>query len=836
MKVFLSHSSKDKGFVNAVVDCLAPGTYEIDSETFDLGLVNSEAIVLSLKRCDMFCLFLSSSSLQAPYVDFETLFGVEFFARGDLVRILVLCIDDRSYSRASENVRYFNICKKRLEPESAARLIQGHLIQSAEANTSQGHPFIGRQNEISALGDQVTSHRKPASKALFVSGHFGSGRRTITRQFYRNYFPQVVSAFPTIKVEPFAGLEELYRLVLTALRPTIPARDLLVRLQGFRVASDNDKGRMIADQLNALLESREATFILDAGGVLAQDGSFIPDIDRLFEHLEDRPYPVVAFISPRTIPHRARRAANDISYLSVGSLDRQSTEAIISTLCRTHGIALSDDGLERLVELSDSHPFNIYKMIGEIRDSELQVFLANPRSFVEWKHRQSSEYLKGVELNRGEITILAMLKIVPELDFASVADASEEDAQHLSEAMLRLLELHIVETVQDTFFISPPVRIAVERDTRIRLETDRESATIRRLARVLSLGLEEGTAPVVLINATVLASLQSGVDMPDIASAFLLPSHYIWVAKRNYDNGHWDECIRYARKAIEGRSRLSIGGVVGACRFLCLAASRIGDQTTFVGGITILETLAENDGATSNVNFLKGFNSRLQGHVLRAEEYFRKANKLEPGNASAARELASVCLDRGNLDEAERFAREAYQHAGSNPYLVDILVAVLIRQHGKQKNDANELDGMFQLLEQVGEEAGKSFYTTRRAEFEHMWGDNNRALELIEEAINKTPNLFEPRRLHATILLKAGNKVKALEVIETMKRMVNKRDPNVRRKNYRQYLQTQADYLVEVNEFEEAKKIFNDTRVFSDEERRNNLRDIETIQAYRQRR
>lgn len=39
MRVFLSHSSKDKGFVERVSDLLKPGTFELDSATFDAGLL-----------------------------------------------------------------------------------------------------------------------------------------------------------------------------------------------------------------------------------------------------------------------------------------------------------------------------------------------------------------------------------------------------------------------------------------------------------------------------------------------------------------------------------------------------------------------------------------------------------------------------------------------------------------------------------------------------------------------------------------------------------------------------------------------------------------------------
>lgn len=164
MKVFLSHSSKDKGFVESVADLLRPGTFELDSLTFDAGLVNSEAIIESLQRCDLYCLFLSNNSVNSSYVDFETLLGIELLASGKINRFLVICIDDDAFGKASANVKFFNVVRKSLEVESTARLIQGNLISAAKINTTQAHPFIGREDELVELEKQLTDHpRKPYS-------------------------------------------------------------------------------------------------------------------------------------------------------------------------------------------------------------------------------------------------------------------------------------------------------------------------------------------------------------------------------------------------------------------------------------------------------------------------------------------------------------------------------------------------------------------------------------------------------------------------------------------------------------------------------------------------
>ena len=833
MKAFLSHSSKDKGFVENVVTVLRPGTYELDAQTFDFGLINSQAIIKALESCDLYCLFLSSQSVNSSYVDFETLLGVEFFASGRISGFLAICLDEDAFKKASKNARYFNVVRKGLSAESAARLIQGHLISAANEHSAQYHPFIGREDEMKSLIQQVSNHERPPSKALYLSGNFGSGRRTIAKHFYNSYYPQVGQVFPVISIESFAGLEELHRTILTTLRPTATATEFLREIERFNASSSEERVELVARHLNDLLPAREAAFLLDNGGLLADSGSLVQEMDAVLQHLDASPHPPVVFISPRMIPKRFRRSEDDISYQAVKSLAREATEQVISLITKGYGIKVSPEALNELVELSDSHPFNIYRMVEELTDSGLELFLANPSDFIDWKHRQSSEYLGKITLETTDVLVLGVLKIVPELDFTAIVGTLEADASKISRSIATLVSHHVIEAKFDSFMIAPPLRVAVERDRRIRFSNEVRDKVTQRLANSLSLRLEDGTAPVVLIDSTVLACLQGGNEMPSIISAFLLPSHYVWMAKRNYDDRNWSECIRYGRKALEGSDRLSMRGVVGARRFMCLASARIGDQPTFVKGVRRLREAANDNWAKSNIAFLEGFNSRLNGQLPKAESHFRKAYNLSPGNFSAAREMASICLERGNLVESEQFAREAHQHVQSNPYIVDILVSVLIRKFDCESGVEAELEEMFSLLEQVGEEGGRSFYTTRKAEFEHLWGSNSTAMQLIEQAIARTPNLFEPHRLHAEILLKAGNKVRAGETIRKMRDIVNSRNPDERRKNYRQYLQTRSHYLREVGKFEEAKKIFMDGRFFSVEERDKEIREIEIVQGYK---
>ena len=63
MKAFLSHSSRDKPLVEEVAKHLGMAQVELDSSTFDSGLLNVETISAALERSSIFVLFLTQDAL-----------------------------------------------------------------------------------------------------------------------------------------------------------------------------------------------------------------------------------------------------------------------------------------------------------------------------------------------------------------------------------------------------------------------------------------------------------------------------------------------------------------------------------------------------------------------------------------------------------------------------------------------------------------------------------------------------------------------------------------------------------------------------------------------------
>jgi TIR domain-containing protein len=122
MKAFLSHSSADKAIVNEVAEQLSLANTELDSETFDHGLLNVSAIQKALRQTSLFVLFLSRNAIASGVVHYEALLAQELFARGLIERFLVICLDPDAFSSADEHWKAFNFVRKVSSPQAIARL------------------------------------------------------------------------------------------------------------------------------------------------------------------------------------------------------------------------------------------------------------------------------------------------------------------------------------------------------------------------------------------------------------------------------------------------------------------------------------------------------------------------------------------------------------------------------------------------------------------------------------------------------------------------------------------------------------------------------------------
>jgi hypothetical protein len=376
---------------------------------------------------------------------------------------------------------------------------------------------------------------------------------------------------------------------------------------------------------------------------------------------------------------RSRRGDLRIAYCALPSMTDAQIRQLAGFLLTDAEITYSNDDLDQIVWLSDGHPFNVNFLVGTAIEYTLPVALADTTELTQWKRRRGSEFLRNIEFSEEETAILAALRDFSILDFSTIQRILAGEIAVVGRALTRLMDFHVVEAAgSDTYQVAPPLRTAVERDHRFTLDRDRTRAMLKVISDSLKAHTDDDEISVSMIDAGILASLRGGTSVPPLFSAFLLPSHLVWLARRHYDDKRWPECARLTLAALESVNRLSPAGKVEACRLLCLSTARMGRQGDFQKGIAMLRTWPDDSWARTNVHFMLGFNARLDGNLPLAEGHFREAYRESPGNPSAIRELAATCMIRGELDQAETFARKAIETASDNPYILDILLSVLI--------------------------------------------------------------------------------------------------------------------------------------------------------------
>jgi hypothetical protein len=302
MKAFLSHSSKDKPTVHEVADQLGLANVELDSDTFDRGVLNVAAIQEALHKASLFVLFLSKAALDSAVVRYEALLAQDLFSRGLIGRFLVICLDADAFASAEANWKRFNFVRKADSSGTIARLIQHNLLLLRSQTLGITQPFVGRAKELHLMKEKLSDPLLTRMRGMYVSGYAGIGRRTFAQRLFRDVYPSVISVFPEVVVEKLDGYEELYRKIVEKVTPISTISGWRTRVLAFAAENDNGKARLIAELLGRLIDHREAVFIVDHGGLLDDRGAFQPFIRNIIERVKPERRPCFVLIADRMVP------------------------------------------------------------------------------------------------------------------------------------------------------------------------------------------------------------------------------------------------------------------------------------------------------------------------------------------------------------------------------------------------------------------------------------------------------------------------------------------------------------------------------------------------------
>lgn len=754
MKAFLSHSSKDKYFVDQVARALGKTQIEYDAQTFEFTL-NTQAIRNALTRADIFILFLSKNSIHSNFVREEERAALEARAKGIIKRCVVFTIDGTSYRELPEWLKEINIVQNLSSPKACARRIESYLVALASEEAKASDLYIGRESELKDLRSALAVPRSSTPLAIHLVGHEGIGRRTFLRNSLSNLYARVYDVFPEVSVGQYEGINEFYKNIY-ALNAITNNSETIKNFTDFVRKQESEKISIIVETISAMIENGEFVVISDDGGFYTDEGDYQPYFSEILQRLGELGYPCVGVIQTRMMPFALRQKYPKSYHARLNSLSDESVKEIISFSLKRKDIDFNESQIKQLSELVDGHPRNIKFAIKYIETYGIGTILSDPSELIAWKRKRAEDFLFRINFSEMQCDVLAALYeyrfIASDLLFTIIKGDSADIAHNIR----ALEDFCCIDRRDDFYHISLPLRDAIAKDQRFSRTDDWKQQIGSSICEAIRDYRDEDFVGIAILETATIAAAK-GADAPAYLANLILPSHLLRIGRDYYDKKRWKSCIEFCDKAWLSRTQLPKDAQIELLRLKGLSAARLADTLSFDAALSDL--LEYNSKSSKRIkHFLQGFNLRMKGNLDKAEEEFLAAYRLAPRNASTNRELASLYCKLKSYVEAESYARSAYNDSPTNPFIIDVFVQALLgKKHLGLQVDPKELAAVLDDLRRYGDAPGSSFFLIREGQRRAHERDYTGALSMLDKAIDRTPILASPYFIRADIRLEMND-------------------------------------------------------------------------------
>lgn len=773
MKAFLSHSSKDKSIVRKIADRLGCARCEYDEYTFEYTL-NSKAIRTALARSDIFVLFLSENSTGSSFVDEEIRHSLDLRAQGKLKKILIFPLDDTSYKALPEWMQSINNVIRLSSYHSIYRKIESELFELEMINSQSSMIVIPREEEEQELRKALSKPPGDAPIALHIVGHTGIGRRTLLREALKKTFPRQIQTFIQIPLGKFEGPNEFYRRLYELFVVSSIDRQIS-DFEKFRNSSEEEQVELLCDLFIEVGKGEEFIIVDDQGGVYTDSGNYQTYLVSLVDKLRGASRPFVGFIQTRMMPLRYREENIGSFHQHLTSMSDTQISQLTSFSLKDSKVDYSAKQLSDICLLLDGNPINVKLAMKAIGSYGLASFIADPSILIEWKRRRAEDFLSKIEFCNTEIDILSVLFDYRYVGLEIIIDILTDEIGEITTSLRRLEEYCCIERSGSLYTIPSALRDAIGRDRRFQKKDSWRKAAASKIVDVVSKYNGDDRAPVSLLETAAIASIIA--DKPKLLiSRYILPSYYVTLALRAYQDDRQKAAIDFSNLAWDGKNNLTTDAKIEVLRIRGLASARLGDEDGLNFALKELGTFPRDKVACRHKFFLEGFSLRLRRRLDDAEKKFLAAHKLAPRNLSINRELANIYRLRREFVEGESYARAAFGVAPTNPFILDILLECLLGK--SQENiavDHSEINRLLQDLAKYGDVPGSSFYQTRVAHDLFQRNMLPDALRAATKAIERTADFLPCRYLRAEIYLAMSNAQDARKDLNSINSILERR-------------------------------------------------------------
>ncbi len=736
MKAFLSHSSADKkSYVSIVAARLAAEDIVYDEVSFESGEQTLSEIIRGLDESTVFCLFISDKSLDSKWVQGEV-DGASVRLTGGSLKYIYPIVIDRSVAHDDPRIpkwlrENYNL-RVVPRPVIAARRIQQKLRQASWAK----HPklreresaFVGRNTQMEAFERRFDDYSQSKPVLSVVGGPPSIGRRTLILNALRKLaLVGPDKDFPILHLDRHASIEDFILRLLD-----LGASDASYTDLNLTERTLDEKVEISVGLLKDLATFKERVIVLDEGCLVTFERTLAPWFAAIVSSVDLSGRPLI-FVASRWAlnPGSARHLSPAVFSCSLGELDPSERRRLFARLLAIEEIALSNEDFETLADLLHGFPDEVFFAVDLIARFGVKGALDRANEIVEFNGEKASMLLRPFQENEAALNVIRLLAQSEVFSVEFLCQIFKADqlvsimGDFVSEHVCELIGaegefVRLVDSVRDyvkrnDLSLAPELRkavkTAVEHDIRRGNWDDYDSSRVAFLVK---------------------EALASGQNLEP---RILIPSHMLRAIKElYYDRGSLRRAVQLADVLLAKERNLDPQLVQDVRYYLCLVLARLRDPR-------VLEEAQRVHG--DEHHFILGYYYRLVGRQRDAMERLTRVVTGAFVGVRAKRELVEVLLQMEQYDEARDLARKNYEENRTNQFHIQAYFRALVLGSNPEQHLV-QLKVLCAELEAVGSERARQMAMIGQALISARCVHNDRALDLINDAIAAFPRVIYP--------------------------------------------------------------------------------------------
>lgn len=736
-RIFLSHSSVDKDYVEYIADKFGKDIAMYDKFSFESGLGTFEEILRGLDSSDIFVIFLSCAALESEWVKKELNISNDLLNKDKLKQIYPIIIDKNlthhdpripNWMREGDNsyiLRYIGGRK------IAYRKIRDQLMILNSRNNKNYNIYVGHEDLTKKFDDQYyVSHA--SIKCIVACGMEGIGRQSyinycikVPRTFNESYEPIVIDLSRTDSID----------VIISKLIESGLWDDEDLTIKDINDLSFENKISLLSSIFSEIQKVREFVIFRD-GGALIQHQEVVWWFAKALEPIRNEL--TIGIVTCYNVKHSI---TSKYCYIeNINELDESGKLKMLDKLSKANNIYLDREDIQFFQNIVTGHPMQILFCIENIKRSsleevkknsfEIKDFLSDSTiqiidkylALLDYKNEKKDKFLSYLSFLAGysNIPVKEIIKI----------NSLEEDYDIFYHDLLSFCIIRRTGLNNDLISVSPSVVDYIER-CGIKIPENINNY-LQKEYELFKESLKENNLDEYCYSQ-IEQNLKEAIIRGDYISDYkiIYPSIILKAVIKLYNNKSYDKV-----KNICCNSMATMDLWDNIIRqtlyfYYAMAVARKKEQSIFE--ILAVKVHDKEVLEKFQIDFVKGFYYKLIGHYEDAVKQFVSCLEKEHNYARARRELVEtyVLLDEFNL--ALDLAKLNYNRFPDNIFNIYQYFNCLIRQKNADKDMISQLLTKARNTDQILSNS-KQFYVEMQALYKQIIeGDCREAIKIMIE-------------------------------------------------------------------------------------------------------